>query len=282
MTSVGLLHGAGIGLRAPHYRAFLQSSPATDWLEVHSENFFGDGGFDLHVLDQVRARYALSLHGVGLALGSRHRDHAAEQRFAVHLDRLARLVERARPQLVSEHACWGAYGGRHFNDLLPLAYTRDALDWMTTQVQRVQDRLRRRILVENVSSYVRHRDDAMGEMQWIAELAHATGCGVLLDLNNLYVNQANHGDDARRALEALPRTGCVEEIHLAGHSVAGDTLVDDHGSRVCDDVWTLYDFALERFGDVPTLVEWDTSIPELDVLLSEADAARERLRRFDE
>jgi uncharacterized protein (UPF0276 family) len=277
MTSPALPRGVGIGLRAPHYRTFLQSAPQVDWLEVHSENFFGDGGFDLHVLDHVAANYPIALHGVGLALGSFDRSAHAHERFEAHLQRLVRLSRRCQPALVSEHACWGAHGQRHFNDLLPLPHTEEALAWIAARVQRAQDALQRRILVENVSSYLRYRADAMTEMEWIAELARRTGCGVLLDINNLYVNQANHGSDARTAIETLPPRGTVVEIHLAGHSVAGDTLVDDHGSRVAPAVWTLYDHALQRFGPVATLIEWDTDVPALDVLLDEAHAARERM-----
>jgi uncharacterized protein (UPF0276 family) len=270
------LEGCGVGLRAPHYRAFLDGAPPVDWLEVHSENFFGDGGFDRHVLEHVRSRYAVSLHGVGLALGSALASPEEDARFAAHLERLAALVERVEPALVSEHLCWGTFGTRHFNDLLPLPYTRDALRWMCIQVTRVQERLRRRILVENVSSYVAFAADEMPELEFLAALARRTGCGVLLDVNNLYVNATNHGYDAAAALAALP-TECVGEIHLAGHLRVDDTLVDDHGSRVAAPVWALYEHALAQVGAVPTLIEWDTDVPALPVLLGEADAARRRL-----
>jgi len=270
------LAGVGIGLRAPHYRAFLDGAPAVDWLEVHSENFFGDGGFDLHVLDHVRSRYPVSLHGVGLALGSVIADASDEARFAAHLERLAALVERVEPALVSEHLCWGAFGARHFNDLLPLPYTRDALRWMCVQVTRVQERLRRRILIENVSSYVAFAADEMPELEFLAALARRTGCGLLLDVNNLHVNAVNHGFDARAALAAVPPE-CVAEIHLAGHVRVDDTLIDDHGSPVAPAVWSLYEHALAEIGAVPTLLEWDTDVPALAVLIGEADAARSRL-----
>jgi uncharacterized protein (UPF0276 family) len=270
------LAGAGIGLRAPHYRAFLDGCPPVDWLEVHSENFFGDGGFDLHVLEHVRSRYPVSLHGVGLALGSPIASAADEVRFVAHLERLAALVDRIEPALVSEHLCWGAFGARHFNDLLPLPYTRDALRWMSMQVTRVQERLRRRILVENVSAYVAFAADEMPELEFLAALARRTGCGVLLDVNNLHVNAVNQGFDARAALAALPPE-CVGEIHLAGHARVDDTLIDDHGSRVAPAVWSLYEHALREIGAVPALVEWDTGVPALPVLLDEADAARRRL-----
>jgi len=269
---------AGIGLRAPHYRAFLASSPRVDWLEVHSENFFGAGGYDLHVLEGVRTRYPLSFHGVGLALGSPCDTTDERARFERHLARLAALVARFEPALVSEHLCWGAYGARHFNDLLPLPYTRAALDHLVAQVGRTQDALRRTILVENVSAYVAFAGDEYGELDFLAQLAWRSGCGVLLDVNNLHVNAANHGFDAAAALAAMPQAA-VGEVHLAGHLATDDGLVDDHGSRVAAPVWALYDQALARFGAVPTIVEWDTDVPDLAVLLGEADAARERIER---
>ena len=258
--------GAGVGLRAQHYREFLDGRPAAGWLEVHSENYFGDGGYDLHVLRRVRADYPLSLHGVGLALGSVV-DGAGE-----HLAKLKRLVDAIEPVLVSEHACWGRAAGRHFNDLLPLPYTEEALALMAARVQRVQDTLRRRILIENVSSYVSFIDGDMTEGEFIAELARRAGCGVLLDVNNLYVNQLNHGAEALAAINAI-QVGAVAEIHLAGHLVTEQCVIDTHGDRVAAAVWTLYDAALRRFGRVPTLIEWDTDIPPLATLLAEARRA---------
>jgi uncharacterized protein (UPF0276 family) len=278
MESDPKLGAAGIGLRAPHYREFLDGEPPVDWLEVHSENYFGDGGYDLGVLEHVRSRYPISLHGVGLAIGTASVDAEGEARFVRHLERLARLVERVQPMLVSEHLCWGALGARHFNDLLPIPYTRESLAHFGARVARVQDRLRRPILVENVSSYVAFRASEMPELEFVAELARRTGCGVLLDVNNIYVNARNHGYDAERALEAMPDCA-VGEIHLAGHLVGDDVLVDDHGSRVAPAVWSLYECALARFGVLPTLIEWDTDIPPLAVLVDEADSARRRLAR---
>ncbi|MCW5624076.1 MAG: DUF692 domain-containing protein [Burkholderiales bacterium] len=257
------LQGVGIGLRAPHYGAFLDGDPAVPWLEVHSENYFGDGGFDLHVLDTVRQRYPVSLHGVGMALGSV--DGLSDR----HVEHLARLVERVEPALVSEHVCWGRSGDRHFNDLLPMPYTREALALMVERVDALQNRLSRRILIENVSSYLAYAHDDCSEVEFLVELAQRSGCGLLLDINNLYVNAVNHGFDARTALATIP-AGVVGEIHLAGHSKADDVLIDDHGSRVGEPVRQLYRSAIDRFGAVPTLIEWDTAIPPLDVLLDEA------------
>jgi uncharacterized protein (UPF0276 family) len=258
--------GAGIGLRAPHYADFAAARQPVGWLEVHSENYFGAGGFDLHVLERVRRDYAVSLHGVGLGLG------CAARWDEEHLESLARLAGRVEPVLVSEHLSWNATGERHFNDLLPLPYTGEALALAAGRVQRVQDRLGRRILVENVSAYLEFAASEMSEGEFIAELARRTGCGVLLDVNNLYVNQMNHGADALAAMRALdPRS--VAEIHLAGHLRTQDCLIDTHGERVAAPVWRLYAAALERFGPVPTLIEWDTDLPPLDVLLAEAAQA---------
>lgn len=238
---------------------------------MHSENYFGAGGYDRHVLERVRAHFPVSLHGVGLGLGS------AEGMSEAHLARLLALVEWIEPVLVSEHLCWGTALGRHFNDLLPLPFTQEALKLVEERVQRVQEHLGRRILVENVSTYVELGTREMEEGEFIAELARRSGCGVLLDVNNLYVNQVNHGAGALAQMQAIPAE-CVAEIHLAGHMVSGDCLIDTHGGRVADEVWQLYDAALERFGLVPTLIEWDTDIPPLDVLLDEAQNAGARMK----
>ena len=246
--------GVGIGLRASHYREFLDSHPQTDWLEVHSENYFGDGGYDLHVLEHVRSQYPVSLHGVALSLGS------ADGVRAAHLAKLKRLVDRIEPALVSEHLCWSALGPRHFNDLLPMPYTGEALQRVVSHVTQVQETLRRRILIENVSSYLQFRASEMSEFAFLAELAKRSGCGILLDVNNVFVNSVNHGFDPEQALLEIAQDA-VDEIHLAGHSAAGELLIDDHGSRVVPQVWSLYQTACRRFGPAPTLIEWDTSIP---------------------
>lgn len=257
----------GIGLRAPHYRQFLDERPKVDWLEVHTENFLCQSGFDWHVLQQLRRDYPFSLHGVGLGLGSARgfSDH--------HLERVRSLVEQVEPMLVSEHLCWGAVHDRHLNDLLPLALNEAMLDLLSARVGRVQDALRRPILLENVSTYVRFHADSMSEAEFMARLAARTGCGLLLDVNNLYVNQCNHGEDAYAALHAIA-PGSVGEIHVAGHLVTPDAVIDHHGAAVAPEVWRLYEAALARFGRVPTLVEWDTDVPALPVLLAEADKAR--------
>ncbi len=266
--------GVGIGLRARHYPEFLGARPAAGWLEVHSENYFGAGGRERHVLEHVRRDYPLSLHGVGLGLGS------AEGYSARHADRLCALVEAVEPALVSEHLCWSATGGMHYNDLLPLPYTTEALELVARRVCALQEQLGRRILIENVTAYVETGTEDMPEGEFLAALARRTGCGILLDVNNLYVNQENLGRDALAQMRALPAE-CVGEIHLAGYSVEPLGLVDTHGARVADPVWALYEAALARFGPVPTLIEWDTDVPPLEVLLEEAHKAQLRMEARD-
>ncbi len=259
--------GTGIGLRTPHYRDLLARPPCVGWLEAHTENYLGEGGYDLHVLTRLRERYPISLHGVGLGLGSVHGFDAT------HLQRIAALVDRIEPALVSEHLCWGAVADRALNDLLPLPLTEESLDLMGSRVARMQDVLRRQVLVENISSYLRFAEEPLTEAHYLNELARRTGCGLLLDVNNLYVNQCNHGVDAATIIDAI-QPGHVGQIHLAGHLVTELAVIDHHGDRVVDAVWALYRRALRRFGDLPTLVEWDTEVPALDVLLDEAARAQ--------
>jgi uncharacterized protein len=270
--------GVGVGLRAPHYREFLEYRPKADWLEVHTENYFDGGGWDSHVLQRLREHYPISLHGVGLGIGSMH-GRFSDGHFEQHLERVREVVERIDPVLVSEHLCWGAVDDRHLNDLLSLPLTMQALDLVCERVDHVQNILRRKILLENVSTYLRYRADAMSEAEFLAELAQRTGCGVLLDVNNLYVNQCNHDEDALAAMHAIA-PGTVGEIHLAGHLVTDDAVIDHHGAWVDDKVWRLYEIALQRFGAVPTLIEWDTDIPALEVLLGEAQRARDTAARM--
>ncbi len=273
MSAPGLAPGsAGIGLRAPHYEEILERRPALSFLEVHSENFFCEGGAPLAWLERFRALYPLSLHGVGLSLGS---VDALDER---HLAKLEALTHRFEPALVSEHLCWSSYGARHANDLLPLPYTEEALDHVVERIERVQERLARRILVENVSSYVRFAHSTLAECDFVAEAARRSGCGILLDVNNVWVNACNHGFDAHRYLASMD-AGAVGEIHLAGFEREGGLLVDTHGARVSAEVWALYAAALAGMGPRPTLVEWDVDLPALDVLLDETRIARSHLAR---
>jgi uncharacterized protein (UPF0276 family) len=262
--------GVGIGLRAPHYRAFLDQRPGVGWIEVHTENYLARAGWDWHVLRTLRRDYPVSLHGVGLGLGSAH--GFSED----HLARVRTLVRALEPALVSEHLSWGALRDRQLNDLLPLQLDHAALALVAARIERVQEVLQRRILIENVSTYVRFRDDAMSEAEFLAQLVRRTGCGVLLDVNNLYVNAVNHGEDAEAALRTLAALapGTVGEIHLGGHLDTGDGLVDHHGDRVAAPVWDLFRAALAQLGPTPALIEWDTDLPPLAVLLEEAATAR--------
>ena len=267
---------AGIGLRAPHYQAILETRPAVGWLEAHSENYFGDGGPPLDYLTRIRAHYPLSLHGVGLSLGS------TDSLNRDHLRRLKRLIERFEPGLVSEHLSWGSVAGLYANDLLPLPYTQEALEHFAHRVEQTQAFLQRRILIENPSSYLHYRHSTIPEWEFLAEVARRSGCGILLDVNNIHVSAANLGFDPHRYLQAIP-VAEVGEIHLAGFAVnrypEGEVLIDNHGSRVHEPVWTLYREAVGRFGLVPTLVEWDSEIPDLAVLVEEAGHADRILER---
>jgi uncharacterized protein len=269
--------GVGIGLRQPHYDEALSSRADCAFVEVHSENFFADGGAALAVLTRARELYDVSLHGVGLGLGS------AAGIDAWHLERLARLVERCAPVRVSDHACFAramlSTAGPlvHANDLLPVAFSPAALDIMVDNVDQVQERLRRTILVENLSSYVAFDDDTMSEADFLVELCRRAGCGLLLDVNNLMVNAINAAATdplaaCCTAIDALARAP-VGEIHLAGFADVDGMAIDDHGSRVRPAVWQVYRHAMRRLGRVPTLIEWDTDVPAFDVLLAEARRA---------
>lgn len=266
---------AGVGFRTPHAQAFLDQPPPIGWIEVHAETYMAAGGPRIRTLERLRSRYPLSLHGVGLSLGS------AAGVDCDHLERLRSLVRRFAPGLVSEHLAWSVEGGVYLNDLLPVPYTDESLAVVCQNVLRTQDRLGRPILVENPSTYLRFAASTMTEAAFLTELVRRTGCGLLLDVNNLYVSAGNHGTDAGAALAALP-LAAVGEIHLAGHAVEtladGTVLrIDDHGSAVPEPVWALYGDALARTGPRPTLIEWDTRIPPLPVLLAEAARANRRL-----
>jgi uncharacterized protein (UPF0276 family) len=266
---------AGIGLRSPHLAEVLATRPAIPWLEVHPENYLG-GGPAVRALEALRRDYPISLHAVGLSLGS------ATGPDPRHLARVRELVQRLAPALVSEHLAWSQVGGAYLNHLLPLPYTEESLAAVCRNVDAVQDALGRPVLVENPSGYLRFRASTIPEAEFLAALAGRTGCGLLCDVNNVHVTACNLGLDPAAYLDALP-AGAVGEIHLAGHSVNDadglPILIDDHGSPVADPVWALYERALHRFGPVPSLVEWDTAVPALDVLVAEAQRADDRRRR---
>jgi uncharacterized protein (UPF0276 family) len=265
---------AGVGLRFQHHREMLERRPPIAWLEAHAENYLGGGAAPMY-LDAVRREYPLSLHGVGMSLGSAG---GIDER---HLGRIAALVRRVEPALVSEHLAWSVAGGAYLADLLPLPLTEEALDVVCRNVDALQCALRRTVLLENPSTCLRFTHSTIPEWEFLAAVVARTGCGILCDVNNVYVSACNHGFDASAYLAALP-AAFVGEYHLAGHAVVeqpgGATLrIDDHGARVCPQVWALYGEALERIGPRPTLIEWDTRVPPLDTLLAEAALASRAL-----
>jgi len=271
----GLPARAGIGLRSPHVGEVLATRPALPWLEVHPENYLG-GGPAVRALLTIRGHYSLSVHAVGLSVGS------ADGVDRRHLGRIKDLVDRVEPSLVSEHLAWSQVGGVYLNHLLPLPYTEESLAVVSRNIDAVQTALGRRVLIENPSGYLQFVTSTIPEPEFLTALVQRTGCGLLCDLNNIYVTSENLGVDPAAYLDALPPEA-VGELHLAGHSANeadGRTiLIDDHGSPVSPAVWALYEHALDRLGPRPTLIEWDTDIPPLEVLLGEAQRADARLQR---
>jgi len=265
-----LAAAVGIGLRSVHVADVIATRPAVAWLEVHAENYMASGGPTLAALERIRESYPVAIHAVGLSLGS------ADPLDARHLRRLRALVERIQPALVSDHLSWSSLGGRYVNHLLPLPYTDETLHLVCDHVAQAQDALVRRLLVENPSSYLRFRESPIPEPDFLADVVRRTGCGLLCDVNNVYVSACNLGLDPVAYLDALP-VDAIEEFHLAGHSVNDadgvPVLIDDHGARVAPEVWALFAQVLARSGPRPTLIEWDANIPELSVLVDEARRA---------
>lgn len=261
------VQGFGLGLRTEHYRSFIDERPSVDWLEILSENYMVPGGKPLYFLDRIRRDYPMAMHGVSLSIGA---SDPFDQRY---LDELRNLVDRVQPAWVSDHLCWTGTDGLNLHDLLPMPYTQGALDHMVSRVQYAQDFLGQPIVLENVSSYVAYQADEMTEWEFIAELARRSGCGLLLDVNNVYVSSVNHGFDPHRFIDAMPAPQ-VRQIHLAGHEDHGSYIIDTHDHPVCEKVWELYAYTIRRIGMVPTMIERDDNIPPLAELITELDAAR--------
>lgn len=259
--------GHGVGLRTSHYPRVLDGTASVDWFEAISENFMVPGGRPLTVLEHARALAPVVLHGVSLSLGS------VDPLNESYLRELKTLIQRCEPSWVSDHLCWGSVGGHYAHDLLPLPFTEEALRHVVERARRVQDRLGRQILVENVSSYLTFSHSTMPEWEFLSALAERADCGILLDVNNVYVSSVNHGFDAAAYVRAL-RPARVGQIHLAGHSETDTRLIDTHDGPVVPAVWDLYRLAVRCFGPVSTLVEWDDHVPEWDVLCAEAELAR--------
>ncbi|MET0482187.1 MAG: DUF692 domain-containing protein [Aestuariivirgaceae bacterium] len=272
MIATSIPPRAGVGLKLEHYAAIVAERPDIGWFEVHPENYMGAGGPPHHMLSRIRRDYPLSLHGVGLSIGS------AGPLDRDHLARIAALVSRYEPGLFSEHLAWSSHETAYLNDLLPLPYTAETLSLVVSHVDEVQEALDARICIENPSTYVRFADDEMSEIDFLASLARRTGCGLLLDVNNVCVSAANHGFDPNTYVDGFP-VEHVGEIHLAGHArlpaddPAAPLLVDTHDRAVHAEVWALYERFVKRAGARPTLVEWDNDIPAWSVLFGEAQAA---------
>src|ERR1700716_3635522 len=262
------LAGFGLGLRTPHYEAILNEPHAIDWLEVITENYLVPGGKPLHYLERIRERFPLVMHGVSLSIGS------TDPVDFEYLAGVRALAARIEPHWISDHLCWTGIDGRNLHDLLPLPYTEEALALVVARVGQIQDALGRRILLENVSSYLAFHESDMSEWEFLREVAQRADCAILLDINNIYVSSVNHGFDALTYVQAMPKDR-VRQFHLAGHSDLGGHLIDTHDQPIVAPVWDLYARAIEFFGEVPTMIERDDNIPPLGELVMELDMARE-------
>jgi uncharacterized protein len=259
--------GIGVGLRVPHYNAILKDLPQVDWFECISENFMIDGGKPMYHLDAVREHYPMILHGVSMNLGS------SDDLDAKYLKRLRALIDRVNPAWFSDHLCWGGVSGVNLHDLLPLPMTKKVAHHVADHIKQVQDEIGRIFVIENVSSYLTYRADEMPEWDFVSLVAETADCGLLFDVNNIYVSSRNHGFDPRVYVENIPHERVVQ-MHLAGHTDKGNYILDTHSDHVCPEVWELYRLACEKIGPCSTLIEWDDNIPELDVLLAEAELAK--------
>lgn len=270
-----LLRLTGIGLRTPHYHEFLETRPGVAWIEVHSENYFAEGGQAFSTLEKVRAHYPVSLHGVSLSLGS------TDELNWQHLKKLKELTHRIDPCLISDHLSWSSLNGQYFHDLLPLPYTEEALNHVAQRISQVQDYLKRQILIENISSYVSFTASTLSEAEFLASLAKQSGCGILLDINNIYVNATNIGLDPQDYLLKMPKD-LVQEFHLAGFTTRNiadkEVLIDSHNKPVVPAVWDLYRLAIKQLGRKPTIIEWDADLPTLNTLCLEAYRAESIMR----
>jgi hypothetical protein len=260
--------GFGLGLRADHYTEILEGNPPIDWFEIISENYMLPGGQPLRMLDRIRERYPIVMHGVSMSIAS-----TAPPDFE-YLQALRELAKRVEPKWISDHLCWTGVHGKNLHDLLPIPYTQEALDHVVSRVHLVQDYLGRPLVMENASTYVQFNNSDMTEWEFIAELTRRTGCWLLFDVNNVYVSAFNHGYDPHTFLAGIPEDRVVQ-FHMAGHSHMGTHIVDTHDHPVCEDVWDLYAAALKRFGHVSTMIERDDNIPPLDELLLEVNRTRE-------
>lgn len=269
--------GIGVGLRSPHYSYILENRPKISWFEAISENYMGldslDGGRPIQILEKVRENYPIVLHGVSLSIGS-----IDEINFK-YLDRLRQLIDRINPLWVSDHICWTGVNGENLHDLMPLPFTEETVEHLTEKILKAQDFLKRPLVFENVSAYLSFRHSEMTEWEFLNEIAQRTGCGLLIDVNNVYVSSVNQNFDPITYLSAIPKKS-VTQIHLAGHTVSEHCLIDTHDGPVSEKVWDLYGLAIQLYGNVPTLIEWDDKIPEFSILEAESVRA-ERLQQLN-
>ena len=259
--------GFGLGLRTVHYEDILATRPHVDWFEALSENYMVPGGKPLYYLDRIRADYPIVLHGVSMSIGS------ADPLDLEYLKGLKALVDRVEPVWMSDHLCWTGIATRNMHDLLPLPYTREAVNHVAGRISQVQEYLGRQILIENVSSYVNFEQSEMTEWEFLREIAERADCLLLFDVNNVYVSGFNHGFDPREYIDALPSQR-IQQIHLAGHTNCGTHIIDTHDAAIIDEVWKLYSYTIEAYGPISTMIERDDHIPDLDVLVAELDQAR--------
>ena len=271
MTIENLLHsnlGFGLGLRSEHYQDFIDKDQPVDWLEILSENYMVEGGKPLYYLDKICERYPVVMHGVSLSIGS------VDPLNKTYLNDLKTLAQRVKPKWISDHLCWTGTHGINLHDLMPLPYTEEALQHLIKRIDKVQDFLGQRILLENVSSYLTYQHSTISEWDFLSAVAKQADCLILLDINNIHVSAHNHGFDPITYLEALPAER-IQQIHLAGHLNKGDYSIDTHDHEIIESVWTLYAESLQRFGPVSTMIERDDDIPPLDTLLNELQKARD-------
>jgi len=269
------IQGVGLGLRSCHYSHILKHLPSIAWFEVLADNYMGDGGQPLDYLSQIREHYPITFHSVGLSLGG------SDPLSVPYLNKLKALKERFEPAWLSDHICWARAANVHGHELFPMPYTLEAVNHLTERIDQVQSILGQAILIENVSSYLSFECDEMSEVEFVSSVLSRSGCYLLCDVNNIFVSSINHGFDPYAYLDALPIES-VKEIHLAGFEDCGDYLLDTHGKAVSEAVWHLYEYALRRFGQVPSLIEWDTDIPDFTTLNNEANKAREYMRRVNQ
>lgn len=268
---------AGLCLKPQHYHDILSGQPDVGWFEVHAENYLGDGGAPLHYLEKIRQHYPLSIHGVGMSIGS------ADGLDQHHLQRVASLVSRFEPESFSEHLAWSTHDNQFFSDLLPLPYNRETEEVVCNHIDEVQNRLQRRMLLENPSNYLALEASVQAESEFISNVIRRTGCGLLLDVNNVYISAQNCGYSAQHYIEQLPLSA-VGEVHLAGHSVDSSVeseplLIDAHDREVCDEVWALFAHTVSLTGAVPSLIEWDTAVPSWPVFIDEMNRANNVLHQ---